>query len=108
MCVESVGGVGVGRFGGSDTGVARLMDIACVDGSLHDVIHSVSACFNSRIRGHTECHGSSCGQLCSSPKSRVVRGPGLRGGTKGQVRPSAEEKLAFDQQLSGRVHVGTW
>ena len=40
--------------------------------------------------------------------SRVVRGPGLRGGTKGQVRQGAGEKLAFAQQLSGRVHVGTW
>ena len=30
------------------------------------------------------------------------------GGTKGQVRQSAGEKLAFAQQLSGRVHVGTW
>ena len=67
-----------------------------------------SACPNSLIRGHTECHGSSCGQLCSSPNSRVVRGPGLRGGTKGQVRQGAEEKLAFAQQLSGRVHVGMW
>ena len=40
MCVESVGDVGdvgVGRFGEGDTG-------ARVDGSLHDVIHSVSAC----------------------------------------------------------------
>ena len=38
----------------------------------------------------------------------MVRGPGLRGGTKGQVRQGAGEKLAFAQQLSGRVHVGTW
>ena len=44
----------------------------------------------------------------SSPNSRVVRGPGLRGGTKGQVRQDAGEKLAFAQQLSGRVHEGTW
>ena len=44
----------------------------------------------------------------SSPKSRVVRGPRLRGGTKVQVRQGAGEKLAFAQQLSGRVHVGTW
>ena len=45
---------------------------------------------------------------CSSPDSRKVRGPGLRGVTKGQVRQGAGEKLAFAQQLSGRVHVGTW
>ena len=50
-------------------------------------------------------HAVSC---CSSPSSRVVRGPGLRGGTKGQVRQGAGEKLAFSQQLSGRMHVGTW
>ena len=102
MFVESVGVVGVGRFCHGDTVVARWLGTARVDGSLHDVIHSVSACPNSRIRGHTECHGSSCGQLCSSPNSRVVRGPGLRGVTKEQVRQGAGEKLAFAQQLSGR------
>ena len=48
------------------------------------------------------------GQLCSSTNSRVVRGPGLRGVIKGQVRQGAGEKLASAQQLSGRVHVGTW
>ena len=75
---------------------------------LRDVIRSVSACSNSLIRGHTECHGSSCGQMGSSPDSRVVRGPGLCGGTKVQVRQSAGGRLAFAEQLSGRVHVGTW
>ena len=50
-------------------------------------------------------HAVSCAPL---PNSRVVRGRGLRGGTKGQVRHGAGEKLAFAQQLSGRVHVGTW
>ena len=105
MCV---GVVGVGRFGEGDIGVARWLGTARVDGSLHAGIQSVSACPNSRIRGHTECHDFSCGQLCSSPNSRVVRGPGLCGGTKGQVRQGAGEKLAFAQQLSGRVHVGTW
>ena len=84
MCVESVGVVGVERFCHGDTGVARLLGTARVDGSLHDVIHSVSACSNSLIRGHTECHGSSCGQMGSSPNSRVVRGPRLRGETKGR------------------------
>ena len=74
----------------------------------HAGIQSVSACLNSFIREHTECHGSSCFQLCPSPNSRVVRGPGLRGGTKGQVRQGAGEKLVFSQQLSGRMHVGTW
>ena len=44
----------------------------------------------------------------SSPNSRVVRGPGLRGGTKVQVRQGAGERPAFTQQLSSRVHVGTW
>ena len=98
--------LGVGRFCHGDTGVSRLLGTARVDGSLHDVIRSVSACSNSLIRGHTGCHGSSCGQMGSTPNSRVVRGPGLRGGTKGQVRQSAGEKLAFAQQQSGRVHVG--
>ena len=93
LFVESVGVVGVGRFGEGDTGVARWLGTARVDGSLHAGIQSVSACPNTRIRGLTECHGSSCGQLGSSPYSRVVRGPRLRGGTK---------------QLSGRVHVGMW
>ena len=99
MCVESVGVVGVGRFCHGDIGVARFLGIARVDGSLRDVIHSFSACSESLIRGHTECHGSSCGQMGSSPNSRVVRGPGLRGETKGQVRQGAGEKLAFAQQL---------
>ena len=108
MCVESVGVVGVERFGEGDVEVARWLGIARVDGSMHDVIRCVSARFNSRIRGHSECHGSSCGQFGSSPNSRVVRGPGLRGGTKEQVRQGAGEKLAFAQQLSGRVRVGTW
>ena len=69
-------------------------------------VNLFSACPNSRIRGLSECHGSPCGQLGSSPNSRVVRGPGLRGGTKGQERQGAGEKLVFAQQLSGRVHVG--
>ena len=107
-CVESIGVVGVGKFCHGDTGVARWLGTARVDGLLHDVIHSVSACPNSRIRGHTECHGSSCGQLCSSPNSACGAWPGLRGETKGDVRHCAGEKLAFAQQLSGRVHVGTW
>ena len=84
LFVESGGVVGVGRFGEGDTGVARWLGTARVDGSLHAGIQSVSACPNTRIRGLTECHGSSCGQLGSSPNSRVVRGPGLRGGTKGR------------------------
>ena len=108
MCVESVGVVGARRFCHGDTGVSRLLGTARVDGLLHGVIRSVSARSNSIIRGHTECHGSSCSQVGSSPNSRVVRGPGLCGGTTGQVRQSAGERLAFAQQLSGRVHVGTW
>ena len=90
---ENVGVVGVGRFCHGDTGIARWLGTARVDWSLHDVIHSVSACSNSLIRGHTECHGSSCGQMGSSPNSRVARGPGLCGGTKGQVRQSVEKSL---------------
>ena len=100
--------LGVRELCHGDTGVSRLLGTARVDGLLHDVIRSVSARSNSLIRGHTECHGSSCGQIGSSPNSRVVRGPGLRGGTKGQVRQSAGEKLAFAQHLSGSVHEGTW
>ena len=103
VCVESVGVVGARRFCHGDTGVSRLLGTARVDG-LHDLIRSVSARSNSLIRGHTECHGSSCGEMGSSPNPRVVRGPGLCGGTKGQVRQSAGERLAFAQQLSGRVH----
>ena len=94
------------RFCHGDTEVARWLGTARVDGSLHDVVHSVSACPNSRIRGHTVSWFFM--RSCSSPNSRVVRGPGLRGVTKGQVRQGAGEKLAFAQQLSGRVHVGTW
>ena len=108
ICVESVGVVGVRRSCRGDTGVSRLLGTARVDGLLHDVIRSVSARSNSLIRGHTECHGYSCGQMGSSLNSRVVIGPGLCGGIKGQVRQSAGEKLAFAHQLSGRVHVGTW
>ena len=62
--------------------VSRLLGTARVDG-LHDVIRSVSACPDSRIRGHTECHVSSCSQMGSSPNSRVVRGPGLSWRNKG-------------------------
>ena len=108
LFVESDGVVGVGGLCGSHSGDARWSGTARVDGLQHAGIQPVSTCPNSFIREHTECHGSSCGQLCSSPNSRVVRGPGLRGGTKGQVRQGAGEKLAFAQQLSGRVHVGTW
>ena len=108
LFVGNDGVVCVGGLCGSHSGDARWLGTARVDGLLHAGIQSVSACPNSLIRGHTECHGSSCGQLCSSPNSRVVRGPGLRGGTKGQERQGAGEKLAFAQQLSGRVQVGTW
>ena len=96
LFVENVGGVGVGRFREGEPGVARWLGTARVDGSLHAGIQSVSACPNSRIRGHTECHGSSCGQLGSSPNSRVVSGPGLRR-NKRAVRQGAGEKLAFPQ-----------
>ena len=57
------------------TGVPRLLGTVRVDGLLHDVIRSVSARSNSLIRGYTECRGSSCGQMGSSPNSRVARGP---------------------------------
>ena len=69
--------VGARRFCHGGNGVSRLLGTARVDG-LHDVIRSVSARTNPLIRGHTECHGSSCGQMGSSPNSRVV-GPGLCG-----------------------------
>ena len=108
LFVGNDGVVGVEGLCGSHSVDAHWLGTARVDGLLHAGIQSVSASPNSLIRGHTECHGSSCGQLCSSPNSRVVRGPGLCGGTKGQVRQGAGEKLAFAQQLSGRVHVGTW
>ena len=108
LFVENDGLVGVERFREGDSGVARWLGTARVDGSLHAGIQSVSACPNSLIRLHTECHGSSCSQMGSSPNSCLVRGPGLRGGTKVQVRQGAGERPAFAQQLSGRVHVGTW
>ena len=108
LFVERVGVVGVGRFGEGDARVARWLGTARVDGSLHAGFLSVSACPNSLIRELTECHGSSCSQMGSSPNSRLVRGPGLCGGTNVQVRQGAREKLAFAQQLSGRAHVGTW
>ena len=100
--------VGVGRFREGCSWVARWLGTARVDALLHAGIQSVSACPNSFIGGHTECHGSPCSQMDSSPNSRLVRGPGLCGRTKDQVRQGAGERPAFAQQLSGRVHVGTW
>ena len=76
MCVESVDVVGVRRFCHGDTGVSRLLGTARVDGLLHDVIRSVSACSNSMIRGHTECHDSSCCQMGSSWTSWRNKGQG--------------------------------
>ena len=108
LFVENDGVVGVERFRGSHSGDARWSGTARVGGLQHAGIQTVSACLNSLIREHTECHGSSCSQMGSSCDSRLVRGPGLRGGTKVQVRQGAGERPAFAQQLSGRVHVGTW
>ena len=50
----------MGRFREGDVGIARWLGTARVDGSLHDGIQSVTAWPTSLIRGHTECHGSSC------------------------------------------------
>ena len=107
LLVGNDGVVGVGRYREGCSGVARWLGTARVDGLLHSGIQSVSACPNSLIGGHTECHGSPCSQMGSSPNSRMVRGPGLCGGTKVQVRQGAGERPAFAQQLSGKVHVGT-
>ena len=65
-------GVGVGGFGSS--GVVNVRDYACMDGTLHDVIHSVPACTNSRIQGFTEYLDDSCAQLNAFLNSRVERG----------------------------------
>ena len=86
LLVGNDGVVGVGGFREGDSVVARWLGTARVDGLLHSGIQSVSACPNSLIRGHTECHGSPCNQMGSSLDSRLVRGPGLCGGTKVQVR----------------------
>ena len=95
LFVESDGLVGVGGLCGSHSGDACWSGTTRMDGLQHAGIQAVSACLNSLIREHTECHGSSCGQLCSSPNSRVVRGPLLRGGTKEQVRQGAGGKACF-------------
>ena len=63
LFVESDGLVGVGGLCGSHSGDARWSGTARMDGLQHAGIQSVSACPNSLIREHTECHGSSCGQL---------------------------------------------
>ena len=60
LFVGNDGVVGVGRLLEGHSGVARWLGTARVDGLLHAGIQSVSACLNSLIRGHTECHGSSC------------------------------------------------
>ena len=94
LFVGNDGVLGMGKFCGGDSGFARWLGTARVDGLLHAEIQSVSACLNSRIRGHTECHGSSCSQMGSSPNSRLVRGLGLLGGTKVQVRQGAGPHFA--------------
>ena len=100
MCVDSVGVVGARRFCHGGNGVSRLLGTARVDG-LHDVIRSVSARSNSLIRGHTECNGSF--SVRWAPLLIRVWYVGLD-----LVEERAGERLAFAQQLSGRVHVGTW
>ena len=90
-------------------GTARL------DGLLHDVIRPFPACSNSRIHGLPEHYDCSGAQRSTSSNSRPERGPGPRVGTKWtrrgslcKVRQDVGEKLAFPQQLSGKVHVETW
>ena len=93
----------------------RGRDTARLDASLHDVIRSVPACGNPRIPGLPEYCDCSHARWSTPSNSRLERGPELRGGTKWsgrgslrKVRQDAEEKLAFPQQLSGRMHVETW
>ena len=86
-----------------------------MDESLHDGIHSVSACSNSSFKGFSDHHGSPCARWNAFPNSRSELGHELWGETKRsrrgtlcQVRHTAGEKLAFPQQVSGKVHVETW
>ena len=51
LFVGNDGVVGVGRFREGDSGIARWLGTARVDGSLHAGIQSVSACPNSQLEG---------------------------------------------------------
>ena len=110
-------GVGVsdGVGGIWSSGGVNLRANAWLVGTLHDVIHSVPACANSRTQGFTEYHDDSCARLNALLDARVERGHCGREGTKlsstgalCKARRPAEKKPAFSQQESGKLHVETW
>ena len=99
-----VSGEGVGQG-------LRERDTARLDASFYNVIRSVPA----RIQGLPEFYDCSYARWSTSCNSRLERGPELRGETKWsrrgslcEVRQDAGEKLAFSQQLQGKMHVETW
>ena len=94
---------------------SRERDTARLDVSSHDVIRSVPACYSPRIHGLPQYYDCSYAWDSTSSNSRLVRGPEPRGGTKWsrrgslrKVRQDVGKKLAFPQQLSGKLHVETW
>ena len=101
-------GVGVGVCAGVScvvpSGAVDDVDDACMDGSVTDVIHTVS---NSVIQGFSEYHDGSCACLNALPNSRVERGHHVRGETK-RSSGCLLEKRAFSQQQSVNVHDETW
>ena len=98
-------GEGVGRG-------LRGRDTARLDVSLHNAIRLVPACGNPRIRGIPEYFDCSHARWSTSSNSRPERGPELREGTKWsslcKARQDFGKKLAFPQQLPGKMHVETW
>ena len=88
-------------------------DTARLDVLSHDVIRSVPTCFSPRIHGLPEYYDCSYAWESTSSNSRLVPEPW--GGTKWsrrgslrKVRQDVGKKLAFPQQLSGKLHVETW
>ena len=108
------GGVCKTRTGEGVGSVLRGCGSGQLDVSLHDVIRSVPACCYPRLQGRPEYYDCSYARWSTSSKSRAVRGPEPRGGTKWsrrislrKVRQDVGEKFAFPQQLSEKVHVET-
>ena len=66
--------IGVFDGGMGVSGTARM------DESLHDGIHSVSACSNSSFKGFSEYHGSPCARWNAFPNSRSERGHAFKKG----------------------------
>ena len=97
-------GVGFGVGAGAvvscvvSSGAVDDVDDACMDGSVSDVIHTVSGFGNS---GLPEYHDSSCARLNALPNSRVERGHHVRGGIK---RPSTGSLCKVRLSAWKKVH----